>query len=409
MAGRPQHWVAAADRREWYPHVEWCIDDSRDNHLALRADHVALMQAHQALEQAHHALDQQAKQAHQALMHAHARLEQAHALLDQQFVDRNKASDGILARLLRLEDAQQDSEPQGAAVLGPAVRSVGNHSSSSGSCRPAPPAPAPSGVPSAATPAPAPSGVDGAKGDKGNGKGKGGEVDPAVRAVQHQRHQEWLRAAGSGGNHSSSSGSSGPAPAPAAPGAGTPIPPERWCRRNNLSEKIMHLDPACHHSKRFFVLESPEHFPPDDYASAADAGTDADKLWNQCTGLGTCFDFGYNQLYDCLESRPDLFMKFHNPSKGSSAYSVVFGCRACGRHTPEFQPQYEKRSTAHPKDSEKVKCAFREIISCILTDDIEETVFNPELCTHRAPYCVVIRTRRPHEVFPPLAITMASV
>ena len=363
MAGRPQHWVAAADRREWYPHVEWCIDDSRDNHLALREDHQALMQAHQALEQAHHALDQQAKQAHQALMHAHARLEQAHALLDQQFVDRNKASDGILARLLRLEDAASEPQSYYAGSSAPAQSGVAAGEVASSSNRPAPPAPAP---------APAPSG--------GGGGGGGGGGAPAVPAVDQA--------------------------------AETRIPKEKWCcGRGNIDYESNVANGNCYgrHSKRFFVLESPEHFPPDDYASAADAGTDADKLWNQCCGLGSCFDFGYNQLYDCLESRPDLFMKFHNPSKGSSAYSVVFGCRACGRHTPEFQPQYEKRSTAHPKVSEKVKCAFREIISCILADDIEETVFNPELCTHRAPYCVVIRTRRPHEVFPPLAITMASV
>ena len=166
----------------------------------------------------------------------------------------------------------------------------------------------------------------------------------------------------------------------------------------------MHLDPACHHSKLFFVQESGPAFPTGDYVSAADADTDADELWNQCCGMGSCFDFDYKQLYECLRSRPYLYMKFHNPKK-SSAYSVVFGCRACSRHTSEFQPQYET-STAHAKDSEQVKCAFREIISCILTDDNDELVILADPCTHRAPVCVAIPTRRPREVFPPLAITI---
>ena len=165
----------------------------------------------------------------------------------------------------------------------------------------------------------------------------------------------------------------------------------------------MQLHPACRHSKSFFVLESGPAFGHD-YVSAADADTDADELWNQCCGLGSCFDLDFNQLYGCLMSRPDLYMKFHNPKK-SQAYSVVFGCRACRRHTSEFQPQYEK-STAHAKDSEQVKCAFREIISCILTDDNDELVILADPCTHRAPVCVAIPTRRPREVFPLLAITI---
>ena len=63
----------------------------------------------------------------------------------------------------------------------------------------------------------------------------------------------------------------------------------------------------------------------------------------------------------------------------------------------------------YEKDSEKVKCAFREIISVVLTDDVDETVLTPSLCTHMAPYSDVIPTRRPLEVFPPLMITNVSV
>jgi hypothetical protein len=41
-----------------------------------------------------------------------------------------------------------------------------------------------------------------------------------------------------------------------------------------------------------------------------------------------------------------------------------------------------------------------------LTDGNDELVILADPCTHRAPTCVVIRTRRPREVFPPLAITI---
>ena len=118
MAGRPHHWVANANH--WHHHVEWCIDD-------LKREVVAQGELLRTMAEQD-----------QALQHHHQQLQQNYETLQQQFEDKNKQLDGPLARLLSLEEAQDGRIQQQRANLGPAVRAVGSHSSSSGSCHPAP-------------------------------------------------------------------------------------------------------------------------------------------------------------------------------------------------------------------------------------------------------------------------------
>lgn len=324
MSGQTTHWEENA--AHWYDHVQWCVDD-----LHQRLDGAAQGEALRTLEEQHLELQhnhQWLQEAHVQLLQSHQALEQAHTHLQQQFEDRNKDLDGILARLVSLDDAQQ-------TYSGPA-RSLPVGSSSSS----APPAFATAGR------------------------------QPTV--ADH-----------------------------------TQIPPDTWMTRGLAFEALQEqeLTLECRHSKRFFMLDSQSRGvgEGDLYVSAADAGSEVDKLWSQCTALGTCFDFNSHVLYDALVSRPHLFMKFHNPKAGSNGYFAVFGCRACGKHTPEMQPQWGG-STAQPKNSEKVKCAFREVISCILTEDFDELTLVADPCTHREVSCDAIPTRSSREVFPQLAL-----
>ena len=157
------------------------------------------------------------------------------------------------------------------------------------------------------------------------------------------------------------------------------------------------------------MIESQPSFGNDGtYVSAADAenaGFDNDKLWNMCSGLSDCFDFDNHKLYDEMRGRPLLFMKFHNPGGKSQGWNCHFGCRGCGRHTPEMQPQWAT-AAGLDKKSEKVKCAVREIISCILTDDEDELVLEAVPCTRMALYIEPLSTRRPHQLLGQLAITL---
>ena len=111
-----------ANYAKLFEHCEWCIDDLRggvdslserlhplpravdaqDEALrTLLADHEQLLQSHQTLQQEH----QQLQQSHQALQQDHTRLE-------QQVLERHKDWDGVMARLVSLEDERDNVQQQ---------------------------------------------------------------------------------------------------------------------------------------------------------------------------------------------------------------------------------------------------------------------------------------------------------
>ena len=101
------------------------------------------------------------------------------------------------------------------------------------------------------------------------------------------------------------------------------------------------------------------------------AGTGKDTLWSMCSSLESSFDVDGTVLYNHLTATPSIHLGVHNPNKDNDY--VMFACSVCGRHTEEFQPQFIGILHGHAlaKADERVKQAYREIVSTCLTYDLE--------------------------------------
>ena len=105
------------------------------------------------------------------------------------------------------------------------------------------------------------------------------------------------------------------------------------------------------------------------------AGTGKDTLRSMCSSLESSFDVDGTVLYNHLTATPSIHLGVRNPKTDN--YYVMFVCSVCGRHTEEFQPQFMGilHGVALPKNDERVKHAYREIISTCLTYDLDDVTW----------------------------------
>ena len=330
--GRPEHWLRATAQGRWYDHAEWCIDDlaacarqqaRRIDSLEQSRQDLQRVQQEQAeewcvLAQLH---AQQLGQEQQARQQLTIDLKQAR----QQLADALQMCEGLNTHMTRLESDLSSAGAVPAALTyysGSAPGAAGAAAGTAPACT------------SSSSHAPA---------------------APAAPAKA-------------------------PPPAPAPPQHMHMIDPKHWVLPKALNPlHVPHAQPGCRHNSRLFIRNS-SLAARSWMGSAVDvkrwnAGTGKDTLWSFCSSLGSSFDVDDTVLYNYLTATPSIHLGVHNPKADN--YNVMFACSVCGRHTEEFKPRFMAilHGVALPKNDERVKHAFREIISTCLTYDLDDVTW----------------------------------